>query len=110
MGPPSVDGKSSLGDQTPPVSMAIRAWGIRRPQCRRNTGLPSRRPVELGRSVEPGGSDAPSVDAPLPAARDGQGKSSRDVCVPDALLDEGSLLATRHSLLATAFLIVTRVD
>jgi hypothetical protein len=30
-------------------------------QCRRNTGLPSRRQVELGRSVEPGGSVSPSV-------------------------------------------------
>jgi len=38
-------------------------------QCRRNTGLPSRRQVELGRSVEPGGSVSPSSSSSHPFTR-----------------------------------------
>jgi|ERR1700675_2534481 len=46
-------------------------------QCRRNTGLPSRRQVELGRSVEPGGSEATA-----PGGR-------RTVRVPDGVARRG---------------------
>src|ERR1700675_1470168 len=44
-------------------------------QCRRQTGLPSRRQVELGRSVEPGGSDAAQVPGTQGSRVDGKSSS-----------------------------------
>src|SRR5579863_2722140 len=55
--PPSVDAYRAPGSTASRAREINRAWGKKSgaSRCRRNTGLPSRRQVELGRSVEPGG-------------------------------------------------------